>query len=99
MRRRPPRSTRTDTLFPYTTLFRSLQRERAAGASLDNVRTQAIRAATAWGREAALAERLEQNRAASRSGAKTVVRHIDLSDDQSELRHFSENPDRGYTAL
>src|SRR3546814_9978141 len=25
MLRRPPRSTRTDTLFPYTTLFRSLQ--------------------------------------------------------------------------
>src|SRR3546814_12984576 len=29
MRRRPPRSTRTDTLFPYTTLFRS-QMGRAA---------------------------------------------------------------------
>src|SRR3546814_20697587 len=28
MIRRPPRSTRTDTLFPYTTLFRS---DRAAG--------------------------------------------------------------------
>src|SRR3546814_18522646 len=28
MRRRPPRSTRTDTLFPYTALFRS------AGASI-----------------------------------------------------------------
>src|SRR3546814_15139897 len=26
MIRRPPRSTRTDTLFPYTTLFRSRQR-------------------------------------------------------------------------
>src|SRR3546814_3653522 len=26
MIRRPPRSTRTDTLFPYTTLFRSKQR-------------------------------------------------------------------------
>src|SRR3546814_10091398 len=26
MIRRPPRSTRTDTLFPYTTLFRSLLR-------------------------------------------------------------------------
>src|SRR3546814_14361605 len=26
MIRRPPRSTRTDTLFPYTTLFRSLER-------------------------------------------------------------------------
>src|SRR3546814_14452910 len=28
MIRRPPRSTRTDTPFPYTTLFRSLQRAR-----------------------------------------------------------------------
>src|SRR3546814_6272001 len=28
MIRRPPRSTRTDTLFPYTTLFRSRQRYR-----------------------------------------------------------------------
>src|SRR3546814_8325577 len=28
MRRRPPRSTRTDTLFPYTTLFRSEQLRR-----------------------------------------------------------------------
>src|SRR3546814_4421083 len=27
MIRRPPRSTRTDTLFPYTTLFRSQARE------------------------------------------------------------------------
>src|SRR3546814_18909291 len=33
MRRRPPRSTRTDTLFPYTTLFRSAadRRRRRAG--------------------------------------------------------------------
>src|SRR3546814_18027542 len=29
MIRRPPRSTRTDTLFPYTTLFRSTDRIRA----------------------------------------------------------------------
>src|SRR3546814_6764982 len=29
MIRRPPRSTRTDTLFPYTTLFRSLERATA----------------------------------------------------------------------
>src|SRR3546814_9782387 len=28
MIRRPPRSTRTDTLFPYTTLFRSHRRDR-----------------------------------------------------------------------
>src|SRR3546814_2268397 len=31
MRRRPPRSTRTDTLFPYTTLFRSIHRDLRAG--------------------------------------------------------------------
>src|SRR3546814_8507235 len=30
MIRRPPRSTRTDTLFPYTTLFRSFEGEVAA---------------------------------------------------------------------
>src|SRR3546814_10585987 len=30
MIRRPPRSTRTDTLFPYTTLFRSCQHLRGA---------------------------------------------------------------------
>src|SRR3546814_16293008 len=30
MIRRPPRSTRTDTLFPYTTLFRSLPEEATA---------------------------------------------------------------------
>src|SRR3546814_15677518 len=31
MRRRPPNSTRTDTLFPYTPLFRSLDPVGAAG--------------------------------------------------------------------
>src|SRR3546814_13411685 len=35
MIRRPPRSTRTDTLFPYTTLFRSHDRnQRFVGALL-----------------------------------------------------------------
>src|SRR3546814_19465447 len=31
MLRRPPRSTRTDTLFPYTTLFRSTRRRLEEG--------------------------------------------------------------------
>src|SRR3546814_10964654 len=34
MRRRPPRSTRTDTLFPYTTLFRSDKGSTPAAADL-----------------------------------------------------------------
>src|SRR3546814_2879551 len=33
MIRRPPRSTRTDTLFPYTTLFRSIARTSGASCS------------------------------------------------------------------
>src|SRR3546814_16467044 len=43
MIRRPPRSTRTDTLFPYTTLFRSAElygesdRRRRIGAGLSSV--------------------------------------------------------------
>src|SRR3546814_10349410 len=35
MRRRPPRSTRTDTLFPYTTLFRSQTGQRIAHRGVD----------------------------------------------------------------
>src|SRR3546814_19859782 len=35
MIRRPPRSTRTDTLFPYTTLFRSPALDRRRGALAD----------------------------------------------------------------
>src|SRR3546814_7396990 len=35
---RPPRSTRTDTLFPYTTLFRSVSRHRRARRNAARVR-------------------------------------------------------------
>src|SRR3546814_12388615 len=40
MIRRPPRSTRTDTLFPYTTLFRSVDifRQRQAFDALPDIR-------------------------------------------------------------
>src|SRR3546814_9401465 len=41
MIRRPPRSTRTDTLFPYTTLFRSA-REPLEAAALVTPRDRAI---------------------------------------------------------
>src|SRR3546814_14886294 len=34
MIRRPPRSTRTDTLFPYTTLFRSLECRQEHGGRI-----------------------------------------------------------------
>src|SRR3546814_2548959 len=56
MIRRPPRSTRTDTLFPYTTLFRSFAKECAirqddSGAAaffqkLDNQHQEEVRCLT-----------------------------------------------------
>src|SRR3546814_9837115 len=44
MIRRPPRSTRTDTLFPYTTLFRSSYREMRGqnGGGIDIWRSRPI---------------------------------------------------------
>src|SRR3546814_10761780 len=41
MIRRPPRSTRTDTLFPYTTLFRSTYDDTAGELVLDAPETPA----------------------------------------------------------
>src|SRR3546814_16743439 len=55
MIRRPPRSTRTDTLFPYTTLFRSVA-ERRPGKKADAPRPGHI----LWPRHA---ERLREIRA------------------------------------
>src|SRR3546814_19449472 len=43
MIRRPPRSTRTDTLFPYTTLFRSHCRHRRGAIGLCDVGPDAHR--------------------------------------------------------
>src|SRR3546814_9624671 len=43
MIRRPPRSTRTDTLFPYTTLFRSLD-AKAIGAATEALCAAIMRA-------------------------------------------------------
>src|SRR3546814_14973481 len=47
MIRRPPRSTRTDTLFPYTTLFRSFvaclwELERASAAVVGSAGTRGL---------------------------------------------------------
>src|SRR3546814_3990326 len=50
MIRRPPRSTRTDTLFPYTTLFRSVsiaERARQQAVGYARERVQGARAGSA----------------------------------------------------
>src|SRR3546814_18639108 len=43
MIRRPPRSTRTDTLFPYTTLFRSQLAGRARAMAAEAARPLVVR--------------------------------------------------------
>src|SRR3546814_4513677 len=63
MIRRPPRSTRTDTLFPYTTLFRS---SRASPA-----RAAPVRARTQWlDRKPVLSMSASETRAAANPHAR-----------------------------
>src|SRR3546814_6220741 len=59
MIRRPPRSTRTDTLFPYTTLFRS--HDARCGAGKIAARDRGARGAAA-GRQRARARRPARRR-------------------------------------
>src|SRR3546814_10488323 len=56
MRRRPPRSTRTDTLFPYTTLFRSpgaREAEEHSNVALFHSMDRCMAAVAHWHRRAA----------------------------------------------
>src|SRR3546814_6330858 len=50
MIRRPPRSTRTDTLFPYTTLFRSAERDPALAEVFDELVPFGLGGLTVFGR-------------------------------------------------
>src|SRR3546814_12177321 len=62
MVRRPPRSTRTDTLFPYTTLFRSWgDALRSASPGAAQAGTQPWQAALDWWSRAAQGGRVEGN--------------------------------------
>src|SRR3546814_13633865 len=64
--RRPPRSTRTDTRSPYTTLFRSRRRGAAVSMakilllSVDRVLAQRIEEATGGGATVELAQSVER---------------------------------------
>src|SRR3546814_4784307 len=65
MIRRPPRSTRTDTLFPYTTLFRSLRLSAATPSPV---------LAFPWGSMSMISTRLPQAaRAVARFTAVVVL--------------------------
>src|SRR3546814_15849925 len=76
MIRRPPRSTRTDTLFPYTTLFRSVlggQAELVAVAPALGVGTRTAQLQVGVGRRAA-----QEGHVVARRGVGRGVRELGL---------------------
>src|SRR3546814_2668053 len=79
MRRRPPRSTRTDTLFPYTTLFRS-QRMTSFQQSMVNVIFQAC------GNTLDTMERNEGKRPPLIEGVEMVQTGVRSEEQTSELQ-------------
>src|SRR3546814_19341254 len=68
MYRRPPRSTRTDTLFPYTTLFRPPHPGRADRAAPAGRRRPPYRRARRRGRDAGSCELLGEKGAGAPVG-------------------------------
>src|SRR3546814_16703756 len=77
MIRRPPRSTRTDTLFPYTTLFRSDEDGVARLCSGDAEQTDPGGAA---GQPHIVEEGLRRHAAAQRFGGQLEGRHVEADD-------------------
>src|SRR3546814_12176571 len=88
MIRRPPRSTRTDTLFPYTTLFRSddealdaIRDALDAGGESARQETALLHRAERWRErlleegDAALAELIEAHPSADRQQLRQLVRN------------------------
>jgi hypothetical protein len=71
----------------------ALQYDRAAGASLENVRKIATTAAVAWGQAAALALTRE-----TKVGRESALPAAESSSEELEDHAFSENPDRGLAA-
>src|SRR3546814_13913102 len=94
MIRRPPRATRTDTLFPYTTLFRSgtavvLVEQRAARALSVADRAIVLRGGRCVmdGRSSELRDRLSEIEAMYLSGGTTAAH--DEEDDVGEIGRAS----------
>src|SRR3546814_8085345 len=91
MIRRPPRSTRTDTLFPYTTLFRSPLQLQLRAVEPCQRRDRHVAAAVqravhrALGLDAGAGMRVVEHRA-KRDGARIVVAAFRSEEHTSELQ-------------
>lgn len=76
----------------------SLHLQKAAGTSLENVRRISTQAATAWGREAMIAEQREGRRSEARVFSKDAYRPGNDASSLDEIM-MSENPDRGRSTM
>src|SRR3546814_16572335 len=89
MIRRPPRSTRTDTLFPYTTLFRSCREESEMSEAAESLveRTAAfvrdmiipLEQDSRWGSHGPSSELVDELRSAARA-AGPLAPHLARAD-------------------
>src|SRR3546814_14186839 len=93
MIRGPPRSTRTDTLFPYTTLFRSLigEREAARAPGCPSERTVLLSKISAVGRCAETRARLESLIVALQADVGDAGDRIRPIDPRSAVRNDLES--------
>src|SRR3546814_20481660 len=103
MIRRPPRSTRTDTLFPYTTLFRAYRSGDPACVGLQMVRRRAGDAHGAGGHrdarrsDAAAACLLDDDR--NEEGCPTQARVVDDVGLHREPARWRMSAASGHAAL
>src|SRR3546814_4206539 len=85
MIRRPPRSTRTDTLFPYTTLFRSGDRREISDARGDG----GDQVARVVGRDHGDAEKAARGAAEAPSGRQQVDKSEEHTSELQSLMRIS----------
>src|SRR3546814_12028676 len=91
MIRRPPRSTRTDTLFPYTTLFRSALQLFYHVANLGDARSLAIHPASTTHSQLTPEEQLATGVTDNYVRLSVGLEHIDdLLADRSEERRVGK---------
>src|SRR3546814_13342978 len=95
MIRRPPRSTRTDTLFPYTTLFRSLKKAQdsyvaikhlvnsASSSQINLIQAQLDRKSAALN---LLGQQLDEAGRSDAAVFQTTLRYVDIGEDRKSTR-------------
>src|SRR3546814_20250605 len=86
MIRRPPKSTRTDTLFPYTTLFRSILRALGVGPPYSVIILSNLPSEPAFQNVGAILSDRQRGRAAHAAGCRRQLGEHPLHRDFAKFR-------------